>query len=68
MDVSHSRYKVLKHFQWGDLYLDAGRIILIEDYGDGMSLVSVEHYPDRKQLVGTNAIEGMELLEKIKKY
>ncbi len=69
------KYKVLKHFRWGDLELDAGQFILIEKYelpgdhkADGTSKVSVEHYPDKSTLVSTKAVEGMILLEKIEAH
>lgn len=62
------KYKVLKYFQWGDLTLDKGQIILVEKQNSDHSLVSLEHYPNKSQLVGTSSIEGMTLLKKIEKY
>lgn len=62
------KYKVINYFQWGNLKLDKGQILHIEDQGEGRSMVSIEHYPDKNQLVGTSAIEGMMLLKKIEKY
>ncbi len=51
---------------WGTLSLEKGSNILIKEEDDGLSTVSVEHYPDKSQLIGTKAVEGMTLLQRIK--
>lgn len=69
------KYKVLQYFQWGNLKLDKGQIIIIEphnpprnNYAQDVSLVSAEHYPEKKQLISTRAIESMISLKKIERY
>lgn len=61
------KYKILDYFQWGELKLNKGQIILVEEQDNGDSMVSVEHYPDRNQLVNSQAVISMEYLEKIEK-
>ena len=67
-------YKVLQYFQWGDLKLEAGQTIVIQPhnppgntYAQDASMVSVEHHPEKTQLVATRAIESMVSLKKIQK-
>ncbi len=70
-----SKYKVLQYFQWGKLQLDKGQILIIEphnapdaSFAQDASLVTVEHYPDKQQLVATRAIENQIKLKKIERY
>jgi hypothetical protein len=70
-----NKFKVITYFQWGNLKLDKGQIILIiphnppgNNYAQDASMVSVEHYPEKKQLVSTKAIESMISLQKIERY
>lgn len=70
-----SKYKVLQYFQWGNLKLDKGQIVIIKshnppgnNYASDASMVSVEHYPEKNQLVTTKAVETMVFLKKIEKY
>lgn len=63
-----TKYKVLKHFQWGTLKLEKNQIILIEAKDDKTSVVSVEHYPDKNQVVSSKAVESMIFLQKIERY
>ena len=65
-DSHMKKYKILKNFMWGTLSLEKGSNILIKEEDDGLSTVSVEHYPDKSQLIGTKAVEGMTLLQRIK--
>jgi len=64
-----TKYKVLEYFQWGQLNLDKNQILLIEELDDReSSMVYVEHYPEKNQLVATQAVESMIFLKKIEKY
>lgn len=63
-----TKYKVISYFQWGDLKLDKGQILLIENQSTERSLVSIEHYPEKNQIVSTKAVESMVFLQKIIKY
>ncbi len=60
-------FKVINYFQWGNLSLEPGQILLIENQINGSSLVSVNHYPEKNQLVSTEAVESMVFLKKIKR-
>ena len=62
-----ARYKVLKDFQWGKMYLTRSTIITINEQSNDLSVVSLQNSEDT-QIVGTKAVEGMVLLEKIEKY
>ncbi len=64
--MNMSEYLVLQHFQWGQLILEKGQRVLVERTSDDHSIVSVKHYPEKSQLVGTKSIETMILLQKIK--
>jgi hypothetical protein len=50
-----TKYKVLQYFQWGRLKLNKGQIIIVTDNGDGLSTVTVEHYPEKEQPVTIGA-------------
>ena len=65
-----TKYKVIKYFRWGNLKLNKGQIIIVENKKNenGHSLVSIEHYPEKKQFVVAEAIETMVFLKKIEKY
>jgi len=62
------KYKVLKHFQWGRLKLEKDQIILITESDNTNSLVSINHYPEKSQLINSKAIQGMISLKKIERY
>jgi len=62
------KYKVIQYFQWGNLKLDKGQVILAEIKDNGNSLITVEHYPEEIQLVSTKSIESMIFLKKIERY
>lgn len=68
------KYKVLEYFRWGDLMLDKGQIVLVTTHNPQdnnsfkLSLISVEHYPNKNQVVATKAVESMVSLQKIAKY
>ncbi len=64
-DSHMKKYTVLKHFQWGKLLLEKGSIILITKQDEELATVFVEHYPDKSQVIGVKAIEGMMLLKNI---
>ncbi len=63
-----SEYIVLQYFQWGQLILEKGQHLLVERTSDDHSMVSIKHYPEKSQLVGTKSIETMIVLQKIKEY
>ena len=65
-DSHMKKYQVLKYFQWGKLSLEKGNNVFITKQDEKLSTVSVEHYPEKSQLIGTKAIEGMTLLQRIK--
>ncbi len=62
------KYKVLQHFQWGQLKLEKNQIILITKSDDNSSLVSINRYPEKSQLINTKAVESMISLKKIERY
>ena len=62
------KYKVLDYFEWGQLKLDKGQIIVIENQDDGDALVYVEHYPEKSQVISGQAMTNMVSLKKIKEY
>lgn len=66
--MKKTTYKVLQYFQWGQLKLETGQRIIIEDLGNGDSIVSVDHYPDKTQRISSQATDSMVFLKKIEKY
>jgi hypothetical protein len=62
-----TKYKVINYFQWGRLKLDKGQVILIEESDKNNSLVRLEHYPEKSQLVSSKAVTSMVSLNKIEK-
>ncbi|MCA9370042.1 hypothetical protein KC686_02705 [Candidatus Woesebacteria bacterium] len=62
------KYKALKYFQWGHLKLDKGQILEITEIDAGSVMVSVQHYPQKNQLVDRKAVKSMVFLGKVEKY
>lgn len=62
------KYKILQYFQWGRLKLEKGQHILIKEKKGENSIVSIEHYPNKSQPIGSKAVESMISLNKIKEY
>lgn len=58
-------YKVLKHFQLGQLKLEKEQTIIIEKETNKNAVVSLKHYPDKKQNINIKAIDAMIALQKI---
>ncbi len=62
------KYKVLQHIKWGELSLEKGQIILIDENDSITSLVSINHYPEKSQIVHKKAVQSIVDLKKLEKY
>jgi len=63
-----TKYKVINYFQWGKLKLNKNQVLCVEKKDSQTSLVYIEHYPEKSQLVNTKAVESMIFLKKIEEY